>query len=71
MKKLFVCAGLLVATLSIAAQNGPVKMWEGVETLPTYKVNAPEKAPLFERDFACNKKSGEARSFATVFLSLS
>ena len=27
-------------------------MWEGVENLPTYRVNAPEKAPLFERDFA-------------------
>ncbi len=35
-----------------AAQNGPVKMWEGKELLPTYIVDAPEKAPLFERDFA-------------------
>lgn len=34
------------------AQNGPVKMWEGEEVLPTYRVNMPEKAPLFERDFA-------------------
>ena len=37
---------------SAAAQNGPVKMWEGTIDLPTYRVNAPEKAPLFERDFA-------------------
>lgn len=34
------------------AQNGPVKIWEGTIDLPTYRVNAPEKAPLFERDFA-------------------
>lgn len=33
-------------------QHGPVKMWEGTVELPTYRVNAPEKAPLFERDFA-------------------
>ena len=52
MKKLLICAGLLIASLSAFAQNGPVKMWEGVENLPTYRVNAPEKAPLFERDFA-------------------
>ena len=52
MKKLLICAGLLIAGLSVFAQNGPVKMWEGVENLPTYRVNAPEKAPLFERDFA-------------------
>ena len=52
MKKLFLAAGILLASLALSAQNGPVKMWEGVENLPTYRVNAPEKAPLFERDFA-------------------
>ena len=52
MKKLLISAGILVAAFSAVAQNGPVKMWEGVENLPTYRVNAPEKAPLFERDFA-------------------
>ena len=52
MKKLFLATGILLASLSLSAQNGPVKMWEGVENLPTYRVNAPEKAPLFERDFA-------------------
>ena len=52
MKKLFLATGILLASLALSAQNGPVKMWEGVENLPTYRVNAPEKAPLFERDFA-------------------
>ena len=52
MKKVLICASVLLAGLTASAQNGPVKMWEGVENLPTYRVNAPEKAPLFERDFA-------------------
>lgn len=52
MKKLLITVGVLLASLVLSAQNGPVKMWEGVEVLPTYRVNAPEKAPLFERDFA-------------------
>lgn len=52
MKKLFICATVLLACIVASAQNGPVKMWEGYENLPTYRVNAPEKAPLFERDFA-------------------
>ena len=52
MKKLFITTSILLAGLAASAQNGPVRMWEGVETLPTYRVNAPEQAPLFERDFA-------------------
>lgn len=48
---IFPLAAALI-TISAAAQNGPVKMWEGTIELPTYRVNAPEKAPLFERDFA-------------------
>ena len=52
MKKVLMCASVLLAGLTASAQNGPVKMWEGVENLPTYRVNAPEQAPLFERDFA-------------------
>lgn len=51
MKKTYAII-LLFAALTASAQNGPVKMWEGVENLPTYRVNAPERAPLFERDFA-------------------
>lgn len=53
MKQKFFC--LLSAaffTVAVTAQNGPVRMWEGTIDLPTYRVNAPEKAPLFERDFA-------------------
>lgn len=43
---------LLVTAAGLSAQNGPVKAWEGTIDLPTYRVAAPEKAPLFERDFA-------------------
>ena len=43
--------GSVSATI-VQAQNGPVKMWEGTIDLPTYRVEAPERAPLFERDFA-------------------
>ncbi|MCM1502682.1 MAG: DUF5107 domain-containing protein [Bacteroidales bacterium] len=50
-KTLFSAIGVLLAA-GLSAQNGPVKMWQGEEILPTYRVNAPEKAPLFERDFA-------------------
>lgn len=42
----------LAAFTAGAQENGPVKAWEGTIDLPTYRVNAPEKAPLFERDFA-------------------
>lgn len=54
MKRLFVSLVLsaILSTVAVKAQNSPVKMWEGTITLPTYRVNAPEKAPLFERDFA-------------------
>ena len=56
MKRIFFYA-LLLASASlvgtgVSAKNGPVKAWEGTIDLPTYIVNAPEKAPLFERDFA-------------------
>jgi len=36
----------------LLANAGDVRIWEGTITLPTYRVNAPEKAPLFSRDFA-------------------
>lgn len=52
MKRLVIIASLLTAAIYGAAQNSPVKIWEDVITLPTYRVNPPEKAPLFERDFA-------------------
>ena len=53
----------MLVSLALSAPNGLVKMWEGVETLPTYRVNAPEKAPLFERDFAYQR----SRSVTTIF----
>lgn len=43
---------MLVSLAGLYAQNGPVRAWEGTIELPTYRVAAPEKAPLFERDFA-------------------
>lgn len=52
MKKQILTMIGALAALTAAAQNGPVKMWEGTIDLPTYRVDAPEKAPLFERDFA-------------------
>lgn len=52
MKRILSVLAVLSASMLAAAQNGPVKMWEGTIDLPTYRVNAPEKAPLFERDFA-------------------
>ena len=53
MKKIvFICAVLASAFFSASAQNGPVRCWEGTIELPTYRVAPPEKAPLFERDFA-------------------
>ncbi len=52
MKRLAIFMILSLSWGLCLAQNGPVKMWEGTIALPTYRVNAPEKAPLFERDFA-------------------
>jgi tetratricopeptide (TPR) repeat protein len=52
MKKVLSALVALAVSMLAAAQNGPVKMWEGTIDLPTYRVNTPEKAPLFERDFA-------------------
>ena len=52
MKTKFIICLLMLASVGANAQQGEVKMWEGVENLPTYRVNAPEQAPLFERDFA-------------------
>ncbi len=50
--KLFLSLALSLTVISALAVNGPVRMWEGKELLPTYIVNSPEKSPLFERDFA-------------------
>lgn len=50
--KIALAVMLSLACGSLTAQNGGVKMREGTITLPTYRVNPPEKAPLFSRDFA-------------------
>ena len=53
MRKRFVLLTLLsLAGCIFAARGGEVKIWEGTITLPTYRVNPPEKAPFFSRDFA-------------------
>ncbi|MDR3219066.1 MAG: DUF5107 domain-containing protein [Dysgonamonadaceae bacterium] len=55
MKRIMIwtsCA-LLSVLVKLSAQNThDVKIWEGTLTLPSYVVNAPEKAPSFERSFA-------------------
>ena len=50
MKKLLSLI-LLSVTISAFAEN-PVRMWEGTISIPTYRVNPPEKAPIFAQDFA-------------------
>ena len=52
MKKIACAVLSLFVCGAIPAQNGPVKLWEGTLAIPAYRVNPPEKAPLFERDFA-------------------
>ena len=51
-KLLFVAICCLSMTFFAGAENGKVKIWEGTIDLPTYQTFAPEKAPLFARDFA-------------------
>ena len=52
-KKLFFAIFCCLTLAAVAgAENGPVKIWEGTIDLPTYQTFAPEKAPLFARDFA-------------------
>ncbi len=51
-KSIFALLLGIMSSAAVYAQNGPVKMWEGTIDLPTYRVDAPERAPLFERDFA-------------------
>ena len=68
MKKSLLATGLMLVSLALSAQNGPVKMWEDLETLPTYRVNAPEKAPLFERDFAYQRSSSVTTIFGLIII---
>ena len=43
MKLLSVSAAFSMS-LTLSAQNGPVRIWEEMIELPTYRVAAPEKA---------------------------
>ena len=52
LKKILLVLALIPAAVLLRGQNGPVRAWEGTIELPTYRVAAPETAPLFERDFA-------------------
>ena len=51
-RQVFLLSLLLCTVCGVSARTGEVKMWEGTIALPAYRVNPPEKAPLFERDFA-------------------
>lgn len=64
MKKTFLALALLFSAVGLEAQNGPVRAWEGKIDLPTYIVNAPEKAPLFERDFAYQRAKRSVYPYA-------
>lgn len=54
MKKIVAVLCVLCAfALGLKAQeNGGVKMWQGTLDLPTYLVDAPETAPIFDRDYS-------------------
>lgn len=54
----------LLGTVSVCAQNGEVKMCEGTLSIPAYRINAPEKAPLFERDFAYQRAKRSVYPYA-------
>ena len=42
----------LTAAFRVAGQEGPVKIWEGTLELPSYTVDAPETAPIFDRAYS-------------------
>lgn len=46
------------------AKAGEVKMWEDSISLPAYRVNPPEKAPLFDRDFAYQRAKRSVYPYA-------
>lgn len=46
---LIIVSGLLSVN---ATENGQVKLWEGTLKLPTYQLNSPEAAPIFDRDYS-------------------
>ena len=50
MKRLVLLV-FLFAVIPAKAES-PVRIWEGTISIPTYRVNPPEKAPMFAHDFA-------------------
>lgn len=52
MRNILITAALSLAACAPFAQADGVKAWEGTLTLPSYTVNAPETAPIFERDWS-------------------
>jgi len=63
-KLLVIVAAAMLCGGHISAKSGPVKVWEGTIELPTYRVNPPEKAPLFERDFAYQRAKRSVYPYA-------
>ena len=43
---------LCLAVIMSAQENKNVKMWEGTLELPSYIIDAPEVAPIFDRDYS-------------------
>ena len=55
MKKFLLITALAVCTGALGAQPSKtdvVKAWEGTIDMPTYLLDAPEEAPVFERDWS-------------------
>lgn len=49
---LMMCFSLFFSASLTFAQETPVKMWEGTIDIPTYLLDDPEVAPIFERDWS-------------------
>lgn len=48
----FVCGVSLISCLAVSAQDTSVRAWEEDISMPTYLREAPETAPIFERDWS-------------------
>ena len=51
-KKLLMFIVLLISVLNISAQDSTVKVWEGTLKIPTYLIDPPETAPIFDCDWS-------------------
>lgn len=54
MKRLLLALAIFACAGNAGAQNtkGDVKAWEGTIDMPTYLLDDPEEAPIFERDWS-------------------